>query len=102
MGECEYAFTKNKFIEKQTASGIKDSSSRNIEKSYWQEIIDNLNRIKLDSLPDYKAPTNLREMDGDWYSYIMITTKKQTYQTPYYDTSTPNGSLYELDSICGH
>jgi len=97
MGNIKYNFTSEKFKEKKTASGVKDSSIN--KNPYWESIIKTIREIELDSLNFFKAPTNLRVIDGDWHSYITIITKSQTYRTPNFDSSNPNKELIQLDSI---
>jgi hypothetical protein len=98
-GDIKYTFQKERFLEQKTASGIKDSSIREIKNLYWEKIIEVVKEVELDSLTNIKAPANLREVDGDWHSFITIITKSQKYRTLNFDSSTPDNELFKIDSI---
>ena len=98
-GDIKYTFKRRSFLEKKTAGGVRDSSIRETKNPHWKSIIEIISGIELDSLAYFEAPTNLREIDGDWHSYITIITKSQTYRTPSFDSSKPIKELFQLDSI---
>jgi heat shock protein HslJ len=63
----------------------------------WQKITRALQKVKLSSVPSYKAPTKAREYDGAAHSKLAITTATKKYESQYFDSGQPMKPLQLLN-----
>ncbi len=98
LGEYQYTFNQDHFLEKKTAVTISDSSKTKLRLRDWKRLNEIIDLMKLDSIQFYNSSTNYADIDGDWYSNIEVKKGNISYRTPNYDASNPNRHLIILDS----
>jgi hypothetical protein len=79
--------TKNR-EEKPVAIAISNAS--------WKELIAELKKVPLDSIPNLKAPTQKRLYDGAAIATLKITSNGKTYEAPSFDHGEPHTKIKKL------
>jgi hypothetical protein len=62
---------------------------QNVSEVDWNALIQELNKVNLENLPNLKAPTEKRFYDGAAIANLKITYKGNTYQTTDFDHGFP-------------
>lgn len=62
----------------------------------WKKLVTEFGKIKLDQLPDLKAPTEKRFHDGAAIADLKIKYKEQEYQSSSFDHGTPPAEIAPL------
>ena len=62
---------------------------QNVSEVDWNALIQELNKVDLENLPNLKAPTEKRFYDGAAIANLKITYKGNTYQTTDFDHGFP-------------
>jgi hypothetical protein len=62
----------------------------------WNELLAAANELKLSTISKLKSPTKRRETDGALHCRILISTKKNKYETQYFDSGIPMTELKSL------
>ena len=89
-------------IQDQMVSISKDRSGKDnpvatkISEKDWNELVDYLDAVELDSLPTLKAPTEKRFHDGAAIANLKVTHKDKIYETESFDHGYPPGAIKKL------
>ncbi len=65
----------------------------------WNEICAAVKNVTLSSIPGLQAPTKAREYDGAAHCRIAVSTKKNTYESQYFDGGQPMKQLQALYDV---
>lgn len=65
----------------------------------WTEVCTAVKNITLSSIPGLQAPTKAREYDGAAHCRIAVSTKKDTYESQYFDGGQPMKELQALYDV---
>jgi hypothetical protein len=62
----------------------------------WKELISELKKMNLDSIPNLKAPTQKRFYDGAAIANLKITYNGKTYEAPSFDHGEPHSKIKKI------
>lgn len=99
LGETKFIVTQNFIYEYQRALDNSKFRKTRIKANEWTEIVKQVDKLNLDSLESYKAPTNERQLDGAWYASMEICSNSSLYSTLHYDSGRPNKHLEDLHNV---
>lgn len=90
-------------VSNQTVSLLKDRNgnakaavTQKISDADWNELIVAFQKVKLDELPNLKAPTDKRAYDGAAIGNLKIVFEGKTYETSGFDNGYPPEEIKEL------
>jgi hypothetical protein len=95
-------FYQKIIIQNQTISVSKDRKGLDkpvetkISNADWKQLMSSLNAIRLEELPNLKAPTEKRFYDGAAIAGLKITSKDKTYETSSFDHGFPPAEIKKL------
>lgn len=69
--------------------GIENPIVQKISEMEWNVLLEEINKLDLEHLPNLKSPTNKRAYDGAAIANLKIIYKGKTYQTSHFDHGFP-------------
>ncbi len=98
-GEMAVLLSPNQvFIYKRVFFNEK-TIKRHLSKKDWHTIKNVVEKVNLDSLAYFEAPSGERGIDGAAYASFEICFEDSLYSSQYYDGGNPHKKLKDLDSI---
>ena len=76
--------------------GDEKVSTTNISDADWKTLVTEFSKIKLEELPNLKAPTEKRFYDGAAIGDLKVTYKGQTHESSAFDHGTPPAEIAGL------
>ncbi|TDP04023.1 hypothetical protein [Flavobacterium sp. 245] len=90
-------------VQNKTVSVINGRDAQPIEKKItdakWKQIVTAFSKIKLESIPTLKAPTEKRFYDGAAIGNLKITQNQKTYETAGFDNGFPPKEIEKLVNL---
>ena len=77
-------------------NGLDKPMVTKINDTDWKTIVTLFKTIKLDSLPNLKAPTDKRFYDGAAIANLKVIYKEKTYESAPFDHGTPPAAIEKL------
>ena len=76
--------------------GDKNTTTSKISDADWKILVIEFSKIKLEDLPNLKAPTEKRFYDGAAIGDLKVTYKEQTYESSAFDHGRPPAEIAGL------
>ena len=73
--------------------GDKNASTKKIQDADWKILVTEFSKLKLEDLPNLKAPTEKRFYDGAAIGDLKVVYKGQTYESSAFDHGTPPSEI---------
>jgi hypothetical protein len=90
-------------VENKTVSITNGRDAQPVEKKIndakWKQIVAEFSKIKLESIPTLKAPTEKRFYDGAAIGNLTIIQNQKTYQTQGFDNGFPPKEIEKLVNL---
>ncbi|MFB3386050.1 hypothetical protein [Flavobacterium sp. LAR06] len=90
-------------VQNKTVSITNGRDTQPIEKKItdtkWKQIVTEFSKIKLESIPTLKAPTEKRFYDGAAIGNLKITQNQKTYETTGFDNGFPPQEIEKLVNL---
>ncbi len=90
-------------VQNKTVSVINGRDAQPVEKKIsdakWKQIVTEFSKIKLESIPTLKAPTEKRFYDGAAIGNLTIIQNQKTYQTQGFDNGFPPKEIEKLVNL---
>ncbi|MBF4464670.1 hypothetical protein [Flavobacterium sp. LC2016-12] len=90
-------------VQNKTVSVTNGRDTQPIEKKItdakWKQIVTEFSKIKLESIPTLKAPTEKRFYDGAAIGNLKITQNQKTYETTGFDNGFPPKEIEKLVNL---
>jgi major membrane immunogen (membrane-anchored lipoprotein) len=90
-------------VENKTVSIINGRNVQAVEKQIddakWKQIVTEFSKIKLETIPTLKAPTEKRFYDGAAIGNLTIIKNQKTYQTKGFDNGFPPKEIEKLVNL---
>ena len=90
-------------VQNKTVSVTNGRDAQPIEKKIndakWKQIVTEFSKIKLESIPTLKAPTEKRFYDGAAIGNLKITQNQKTYETKGFDNGFPPKEIEKLVNL---
>jgi hypothetical protein len=94
---------KKIIVQNKTVSVTKgrnaEAAESKIDDAKWNKIVSEFEKIKPDSIPDLKAPTEKRFYDGAAIGNLKITINGKTYETKGFDNGFPPKKIEKLVNL---
>ncbi len=90
-------------VQNKTVSVTNGRDAQPVEKKItdakWKQIVTEFSKIKLESIPTLKAPTEKRFYDGAAIGNLTIIQNQKTYQTQGFDNGFPPKEIEKLVNL---
>ena len=90
-------------VQNKTVSVTNGRDGQPVEKKIsdakWKQIVTEFSKIKLESIPTLKAPTEKRFYDGAAIGNLTIIQNQKTYQTQGFDNGFPPKEIEKLVNL---
>ena len=90
-------------VHNKTVSVTNGRDAQPVEKKItdakWKQIVTEFSKIKLESIPTLKAPTEKRFYDGAAIGNLTIIQNQKTYQTQGFDNGFPPKEIEKLVNL---
>ena len=80
-------------------NGIENPIVQKVSQADWIALMQELNKIDLENLPNLKAPTEKRFYDGAAIASLKITFNGKTYETKDFDDGFPPAEIQKVVEI---
>jgi hypothetical protein len=94
---------KKIIVQNKTVSITNGRDAQPVEKKIndvkWKQIVTEFSKIKLESIPTLKAPTEKRFYDGAAIGNLTIIQNQKTYQTKGFDNGFPPKEIEKLVNL---
>ncbi|MEN2414387.1 hypothetical protein [Flavobacterium mesophilum] len=94
---------KKIIVENKTVSVTNGRNAEAVEKKIddakWKQIVAEFSKIKLENIPNLKAPTEKRFYDGAAIGNLKITQNQKTYETKGFDNGFPPKEIEKLVNL---
>jgi hypothetical protein len=97
-GYYQKIVVKNQMVSITKSRG-EESVTNKINGAQWARIVSEFKKIKLESIPQLKAPTEKRFHDGAAIANLRITQNGKTYETNGFDNGFPPAEIEKLVTL---
>ena len=95
-GFYQHIVIQDQQIRVSKERGDKNTTTSKISDADWKILVIEFSKIKLEDLPNLKAPTEKRFYDGAAIGDLKVTYKEQTYESSAFDHGTPPAEIAGL------